>query len=150
MADPAPHPQPQPSDDTPASLTRQWQALLQDLPGLLTDRLALLSLELQRAARALGQIVVLGVVAAILGVTAWLLLWLGAVRLLTMAGWTLEVALLVALLVHGLALALVVQRLRGLIPRLALPATRRHLLPDAEPEACADEPPTDNEPVVAR
>lgn len=136
MAEPASADAP---DDAPASLTRQLRALLKDLPGLFSDRVELLSLEMQRAARALAQIVALLVAVAVLGVTAWLLLCAGAIRLLMMAGLTLEGALLVALLVNGLVIVLTLQRMRRLLPRLSLPATRRHLVPAAEPEK-ADDP----------
>lgn len=135
-------------DDAPASLTRQLQALLQDLPGLFSDRVELLSLELHRAARALAQLVALTVAVAVLGVTVWLLLCVGAIRLLVMAGLTPEGALLVALLVNGLAIGLALQRMKRLLPRLSLPATRRHLVPAAEPEN-ADAPLPDD-PAAAR
>ena len=128
----------------PASLTSQVQALLKDLPGLFSDRVELLSLELQRAARALAQIVVLMVAVAILGVTAWLLLWAGAIRLLMAAGLTLEGALAVGLVLNGVVMALAVQRMRRLLPRLALPATRRHLVPADSPETPDDSPSADS------
>ncbi|MCF8204895.1 MAG: phage holin family protein [Methylotenera sp.] len=125
---------PEPAPPGAASLLRQLQDLLQDLPGLVGDRVELLLLELQRAARALVQIVALGVAAAILGVTAWLLLWAGAIRLLMLAGLSMDGALLVALAVNGLALGVALQRLRRLLPELSLPATRRHLLPPGDPD----------------
>lgn len=127
-------PLPEPAPPGAASLLRQLQDLLQDLPGLVGDRVELLLLELQRAARALVQIVALGVAAAILGVTAWLLLWAGAIRLLMLAGLSMDGALLVALAVNGLALGVALQRLRRLLPELSLPATRRHLLPPGDPD----------------
>lgn len=102
-------------------------AIWRDLPGLLSDRVELLSLELQRAAQALVQIVVLVVAAAILGVTAWLLLWAGIVGVLVAAGLAMPWALLVAVLLNALAIALAVARLKRLLPHLRLPATRRHL-----------------------
>jgi hypothetical protein len=51
------------------------QGLLRELTGLVSDRVELLSLELQRAGQVLAQIVALIVGAAILGMTAWLALW---------------------------------------------------------------------------
>ena len=127
-------PLPEPAPPGAASLLRQLQDLLQDLPGLVGDRVELLLLELQRAARALVQIVALGVAVAILGVTAWLLLWTGAIRLLMLAGLSMDGALLVALAVNGLALGVALQRLRRLLPELSLPATRRNLLPPGDPD----------------
>ena len=126
------------------SLPEQLQALWRDLPGLVSDRLELFTLELQRAARALAEIVALGVAVAILGVTAWLLLWVGALRLLVLAGLPLEGGLLVALLVNGLVIVLALRRVRALLPRLKLPATRRHLVPpDPDEEQAHDRAPAD-------
>ena len=141
MAEPAP--KHTPDEAPPASLTRQLQALLHVLPGLFSDRVELLSLELQRAARALAQIVALVVAVAILGVTAWLLLWAGVIRLLMTAGLTVEGALLVGLLLNAGVIAWAVQRMRRLLPRLSLPATRRHLVPPDQPEKPDDSLPAD-------
>lgn len=109
----------------PEPLLAVVQGLLQELPGLLSDRVELLSLELQRAGRALAVIVLLTIAIAVFGVTAWLALWVAIARALADAGipW-----LPVLLLVHGAAIALAVWRARVLMQRLALPATRRHLM----------------------
>ncbi|MDR7268643.1 hypothetical protein J2X20_001272 [Pelomonas saccharophila] len=128
-----------PQDDKP--LLAQLQSLWRELPGLVSDRVELLSLELQRAARALAQIVALMVAVAILGVTAWLVLWAGAIRLMVRAGLPWEAALLVAIGVNGLAILLAVRRVRRLLPRLALPLTQRHLMlaPDPQPQEAAND-----------
>ena len=76
MVDDAPTP-PEPAPDEVVSLPKAVSALFADLPGLLTDRVHLLSLELRRASNALGQMVALGLLAAILVATAWLALWVG-------------------------------------------------------------------------
>ena len=137
-----------PGDD-PDSLLQTFVSLWRELPGLLSDRVELLSLELQRAGAALMQIVVLLVVAAILGVTAWLVLWGGIVALLLHAGLPLPGALLILLLFNAGAAWLVVRRVRALLPRLALPATRRHLMlspapePRSNPTDARDERPDD-------
>ena len=102
--------------------------LWKELPGLLNDRIELLSLELHRAGAALAKIVVLIVAAAILGVTAWLVLWAGLVMGLVGLGLHPAVALGVALLVNLAAAAWAVVRARSLLPLLRLPATRRHLM----------------------
>ncbi|WP_235532007.1 phage holin family protein [Pelomonas sp. Root1237] len=127
--------------DQPAPLLEQLQSLWRELPGLVSDRVELLSLELQRAVQALAQIVALMVAVAILGVTVWLVLWAGVIRLLVAAGLPLEVALLLAIAVNGLAIVLALQRVRSLLPRLRLPATRRHLMlaPDPQPNEASDE-----------
>ncbi|MGQ3051534.1 MAG: phage holin family protein [Roseateles sp.] len=119
----------------PASLLAQLQALWRELPGLVSDRVELLSLELKRAVRALAQIVALLVAVGILGVTAWLLLWAGVIRLLVDAGLPMAGALLLSVVVNVLAVVLVLQRVRSLLPKLSLPATRRHLMitPDPAP-----------------
>lgn len=139
----------QPSTDTPgpeartpaASLIEQLQALWRELPGLVSDRVELLSLELQRAVQALAQIIALLVAVAVLGVTAWLMLWAAIIGLLITAGLPPAVALLVAIASNGLAIMLALQRVRGLLPKLKLPATRRHLMisPDPEPQAPPEE-----------
>jgi len=115
-------------------LLQTFSSLWRELPGLLSDRVELLSLELQRAGHALLQIVVLLVVAAILGVTAWLVLWGGIVVLLLAQGLPLVAALLLLLLFNAGAAWLVLRRARALVPRLALPATRRHLMLSPSPE----------------
>lgn len=100
-----------------------------ELPGLFSDRLDLLTLELQRSARALAQIVVLLVALSILGVTVWLALWVGIGIGLVELGlhWALSMAVVLALNAGVALLAFV--RMRGLLPLLRLPATRRHLRP---------------------
>ncbi|MCE4553107.1 phage holin family protein [Pelomonas cellulosilytica] len=128
----------------PASLLDQLLGLARELPGLVSDRVELLSLELQRAAQSLVQIVTLVVAIAILGVTVWLALWAGLVVALVHAGLPLAAALLAAIGINGLVIAVAVARVRSLLPRLALPATRRHLTlsPDPRPtsmETAADE-----------
>jgi len=70
---------------------------------------------------------------AILGVTAWLALWAALVGLLVRAGLPLAGALLVVIAVNGLVIVLAAQRVRRLLPRLKLPATRRHLMVSPDP-----------------
>ncbi|MDE2079908.1 MAG: phage holin family protein [Burkholderiales bacterium] len=136
---PAPEAAPQPS----------WLAALHDLarelPGLVSDRIELLSLELRRAGLALAQIVALVVAGAILGLTAWLALWGCIVGALVAAGLPWTGALLAVLLVNLAACAALLLRVRTLLPLLGLPATRRHLtLPPAaapSPSSAASPPP---------
>jgi len=105
------------------------QAIWRDLPGLVTDRVELFTLELQRAAGALVQIVALLVAAAILGVTAWLALWAGIAVGLVELGLHWSLSLLAVLALNGVVAWLAIGRLRSLLPLLSLPATRRHLTP---------------------
>jgi hypothetical protein len=111
----------------PETLMQTLQSLWQDLPGLVSDRVELLSLELKRAGQALVQVVMLVVAVAILGVTAWLVLWAGVVAGLLATGLHLVWALLIVLAVNLVVMALAVTRVRSLLPRLKLPASRRHL-----------------------
>ncbi|MCE4536306.1 phage holin family protein [Pelomonas sp. P7] len=146
----------EPTPDThaagPASpgLPQQLHGLWRDVQGLVSDRVELLSLELQRAVQALIQIVALLVAVAILGVTAWLVLWGALIRLLVSAGMPLAGALLLAIAFNVVVMALAVMRVKRLLPQLRLPATRRHLMlsPDPRPQPPAATAPTDEPPAV--
>lgn len=110
------------------TLLQSVQSLLRELPGLVSDRVELLSLELSRAGRALARIVAFLVAAAILAVTAWLALWavVGGV-LVSVLDLHWAWAALVICVVNLAAAALALMQLRRLLPMLGLPATRRHL-----------------------
>lgn len=117
----------------PPSLPTLLRDIVGDLPGLVSDRVHLLSLELRRAGLALAQIVALVVAIGVLAVTAWIGLWVGiAAALLAWGlglGWV--VAIVIALNLAAVALAL--RRVRQLAPLLALPATARRLTLPAPP-----------------
>ena len=113
------------------------QDLWREIPGLLTDRLELLTLELQRAGQALAQMLMLVVAAAILAVTAWLLLWGCIVAALVQAGLPLPGVLLGAVVFNLLIAWLAASRALALLPRLSLPATRRHLMLSPSPQPSA-------------
>ena len=116
---------------------------MHELPGLISDRIELLSLELQRAGQVLAQIVALIVAAAILAVTAWLALWGGVMVALIGAGLHWTAASLIVLVINLGACGWAVARVRALAPLLQLPATRRHLTlkqpPTASPSPTPDE-----------
>jgi len=131
--------EPEPPPPPAVPLTEQLQALWQELPGLVSDRVELLSLELQRATRALAEIVGCLVAVAVLGVTVWLALWVAIVQLLVMAGLAPALALLAAIAVNALAIVLALHRVRRLLPRLKLPATRRHLMVAPDPRPSPEE-----------
>lgn len=131
------------------SLLQQLLALARELPGLVSDRVELLSLELQRAAQALMQIVALVVAVAILGVTAWLALWAGLVAVLMHAGLPLAAALLLAIGVNGAVIAVALARIRRLLPRLQLPATQRHLMFSPDPSPPPSQKPADERTAVS-
>lgn len=139
MAEPAPGTPGEGARGEGEGLLQSLQALLKDLPGLVSDRVELLSLELQRAGRALAQIVALVVAAAILAVTAWLLLWAGIVGVLVAAGLRPWAALALALVLNLGACWLALRRLQALVPLLKLPATRRHLTISPSPNPTAHE-----------
>ena len=102
-------------------------SLLRELPKLVSDRVELLSLDLKRAGVALGQIIGLIVVLAILGVTVWLLIWAGVLLALVMVGLPRWGALLVAIAINSVALWWAVAQIRSRVPRLLLASFRRHL-----------------------
>ena len=120
---------------------RTFQDMMAVLPGLVSDRLQLLALELHRAGRSLVQITALVLMAAILCTTAWLALCSGLGLALVAQGWSWPLALL-ALLLLNLALAwAAVWRVRHLLVNLGLPATRRHLVFGAAATTTAGTPP---------
>jgi hypothetical protein len=110
------------------------------LPGLVSDRLELLALELHRAGRSMVQIMTLVLATAMLGITAWLALCGGLGLTLVALGASWPLALLAVLLVN-LALAwAAVSRVRRLLANLGLPATRRHLVFGADAADAAGVP----------
>lgn len=111
----------------PQTLVQHMQGVWRELPGLVGDRVELLSLELQRAGLALIQIVALVVACGILGVTAWLALWGSVIAGLVILGLHIGIALLLVLGVNGLAAWWAMVRVRRLLVLLSLPATCRHL-----------------------
>ena len=104
------------------------RGLLHDLPGLIGDRVELFSLELHRAGIALVKVLAMTVVAAILGVTAWLAVWSILVGLLLAAGWHWAAANGLVVLINIAAAVWAVRRVRSLMKQLSLPATRQHLM----------------------
>jgi uncharacterized membrane protein YqjE len=133
MVDDAPPP-PEPAPDEVVSLPKAVGALFADLPGLLTDRVHLLSLELQRASNALGQMVALGLLAAILVATAWLALWVGLAAAFLAVGLAWPWIVLLVLVINLGAAGWAILRVKALAPLLALPATLRRLTDSGAPE----------------
>jgi len=126
MVDEAPTPPEGPPDEI-VSLPKAIGALLADLPGILTDRVRLLSLELRRATNALGQMVALGLLAAILVATAWLAFWVGLAAAFLALGIAWPWIVLLVLFINLSAALWCVMRVKRLVPLLALPATLRRL-----------------------
>ena len=124
---------PQATGERPEGFFENLRSLVKELPALVSDRVDLLSLELQRAGRALAQIVVLVVAGAILGITAWLVLWAAIVVALVSLGLPLAVTLFGVLAINVGAAVWALMRVRRLVPSLGLPATRRHLMVSPSP-----------------
>jgi len=132
------------------------QALWLDLPGLVSDRVHLLTLELKRAGGALALMLGLVIGAAVLASTAWIALWVGITAALLHWGlaWGWVFLIVLALNIGGAALALL--RARSLAHLLTLPATVRRLTvapatalrPEAPP-ASTYEPARSSEHAVA-
>jgi hypothetical protein len=118
--------------------------LARELPGLVSDRVQLLALELRRAGQAVAQMVVLTVAAAVLLVTAWLALWAGLAVGAVQAGIPWGWALVVVVLVNAVAALLAFRRALRLADRVALPATVRRLTlgpqPGAQTSQASDRP----------
>jgi hypothetical protein len=123
----------------PATLLDALWGVFAELPGLVSDRVQLLSLELRRAGQVLARVVGLLVAAAILGATAWMALWGAVAGGLSALGMHWALALLAVLLINLAAAALVVARMRDLAGRLGLPATLRHLTLRPEPPSPPEE-----------
>jgi hypothetical protein len=114
--------------------TALLRGIAADLPGLVSDRIELLSLEVRRAGLALAQIVALVVAIGVLAVTAWMALWIGVAAALLAWGLALGWVVAIAIALNLVAAALAAQRVRRLAPLLALPATVRRLtLPPSRP-----------------
>lgn len=109
------------------SLLQALQGLWQELPGLVSDRVHLLALELKRAGRALGLMVGLVLGALVFVGTAWLALWGAITALLVQAGlaWGWAFAIVLVLNVAGAAFALL--KAKSMAHLLTLPATVRRL-----------------------
>lgn len=117
-----------------------FKGIWREIPGLISDRVELLSAELQRAGLALLHIVVLGMVLSVLGITLWAMLWCLVVVGLAVMGLHWMAALLIALVVQLALVAWAVHRVKSLLPLLRLPATRRRMM-FASREAKAAAPP---------
>lgn len=101
--------------------------LVKELPGLVSDRVHLLTLELQRARRTLAQMIALAVAAALMALTAWFALWIGVAAAAVEAGLPWGWALLLVLALNLGAAWFAIARVTRLAPLLALPATVRRL-----------------------
>lgn len=124
-----------PSAEEPGGLLGALRGLTADLSGLLQDRIELLSLELRRFGRTLGLLVALGAVALLLAATAWAATWAALAAVAVALGLSTPLAIALVAVVNVAAALAVALAARRLLPRLGLPATRRHLslAPDTRP-----------------
>jgi uncharacterized membrane protein YqjE len=122
-----PAPQTPPQRPAQPGLGDELHRLVADLRGAIGERVELLSLELSAASRAAAQLALLVATAAIVAVTAWIGLWAVVAGLLIRAGMHWALALLVVIGLNLLVALFALVRARALLPRLSLPATRRHL-----------------------
>lgn len=136
----------QETGDASESMLDSFKGIWRELPALLSDRIELLSAELQRAGLALLHVVVLGMVLAVLGITVWLMLWCLVVAGLAVLGMHWMAALSIALAVQLVLVAWAVHRVKALLPLLRLPATRRRLMFTPRPLAVKPPPPSDTAP----
>lgn len=130
-------------------LLQMLEGLLRELPGLVSDRVELLSLELRRAGLALAQIVALVVLIAIVGVTAWFAVWVGMAGILIALGLHYLAALFGVLAINLLAAWWAVARIKRLARLLTLPATQRHLMMSPAPPGLDAMPPAAAQPPAA-
>ena len=103
------------------------QSLLHDLPYLLSERVQLLALELQRATQALAVMIALALAATILLTTAWIALWVGIAAALVDAGLAHGWVVLLILVLNVAAAVFALWRARAMSQLLTLPATMRRL-----------------------
>jgi hypothetical protein len=101
------------------------QGLAQAARGMFQSRALLLMLELERARHGLINLMVLLVVAAIAGATAWFALWAGVIALAVHLGLALPWACLGVLVINLLLLGWVASAMKSLAPLMSLPASRR-------------------------
>lgn len=101
------------------------QGLAQAARGMFQSRALLLVLELERARHGLINLMVLLVVAAIAGATAWFALWAGLIALAVHLGLALPWACAGVVVINLLLLGWVASAMKSLAPLMSLPASRR-------------------------
>lgn len=117
------------------SFTQALGLTWEEVRGVLQERMRLFSLEAQRSGLALVQIVLYGVMAAVLVVTAWLALMGGiAVWLVLNAGFHWAVAVVVIAASNVVVAAVLGAAMRKLVPQLGFPATVRQLRGGVAPQ----------------
>lgn len=111
----------------PAAQRPSFRGLADDIGAAFSARAHLVELEAKQAAWSAAYMLGFAVAAALLGVTAWLLLIGGLMTAAIRLGIPWWVATLVALVLHAGAAWLLVARIKNLVGNLTFAATRRTL-----------------------
>lgn len=117
------------------TLLEALRLTLLDAGTSFVERVDLFMLELEQAAHAAARIVALMVVAAVLGVTAWLGAWVLAAMLLLALGMPMLAVIAIVVVVNAGAAWYAWRRAHELFGTLGLPATRRQLRVAAGPSS---------------
>lgn len=111
----------------PAAQPPSFRSLAEDLGAAFSARAHLVELEAKQAAWSAAYMLGFAVAAALLGVTAWLILVAGLMTAAIRLGVPWWIVTLVALALHAGAAWLLVARIRNLVGNLTFAATRRTL-----------------------
>ncbi len=123
------------------ALADTLRELMDELPGLIGDRLRLLALELRAARTALVGLVAMAAVALLLWLGAWLLLCMALVAWLVQQGASWPVAVLTVALANVSGAVFASWMAIARLPRLTLPGTMRHLTLAGRPPPEVSDPP---------
>jgi hypothetical protein len=109
---------------------------MDQLRAAMGARVHLFELEAKRAAWSAAYMLAFAVAAALLGVTAWLLLIVALIGLAVTAGVPWWVATLVAIIAHAGVAFLLLRRIRKMVDNLTFTATRRTFTrqPEGKPD----------------
>ncbi len=99
--------------------------LIDDVRAALAARLNLFELEAKRAARSAALMLAFAVAAALLGITAWLILIGALIYGVIAVGVSWVVAAIAAIALHAIAAFFLVRAVRSLVDNLTFAATRR-------------------------
>lgn len=116
-----------PGPSSTASLREAVQDLFESLRASLTTRLELVALEGRRAGTALAQMLLLGVLGAVLGISAWLVAVWGITWGLMELGLAPWLAIVLVVAANLIGVWICVAAVRKLAQRLLFPATLKHL-----------------------
>ena len=131
-----------------SSLSQLFMSLLNDIPGLVSDRVQLLALELRRARQSFVRMALLVLVAAILAATAWAAFWAFAAAVVVALGMPWYGVFALIFVLNCFAAWLAIRSAQALVGDLTLPATLRRLTlapsPTPAPGATAAGPAEDD------